>query len=112
MRSVRQRLQDILDSISSIERHTSSGEETFRQDELVQVWTVYHLQITGEAVNHLPEQMLSSHSDYPWSNIVGMRNVLVHGYFGINLTMVWGTVETDLPQLKQKVTEILETLDD
>jgi uncharacterized protein with HEPN domain len=41
-----------------------------------------------------------------------MRNVLVHGYFGINLTMVWGTVETDLPQLKQKVTEILETLDD
>jgi uncharacterized protein with HEPN domain len=58
----------------------------------------------------LSEPLQNRHPEIPWDKIIGMRHVLVHGYFEIDLDIVWAAVENDLPDLKQKVTAILKTM--
>ncbi len=78
MSNVRDRLNDILDAIRSVERYTGSGERAFRQEELVQTWVVHHLQVIGEASRALPEDFRSDHPEVDWSAIIGMRHIIVH----------------------------------
>lgn len=60
-----------------------------------------NLQIVGEAVNHLPEEIISAHPDIPWPQIRGFRNILVHQYFGVDVDVVRDVVETHLPPLAE-----------
>ena len=66
------------------------------------------LQIIGEAARLLPEEVRASAPDIPWSEIIGMRHILVHNYFGIDTQVVWDAVERDLPSLKEKITTLLQ----
>ena len=72
-----------------------------------QVWVIYHLQIVGEAAYGLSQQFKAGHPQIPWEQIIGMRHVLVHGYFEIDLDIVWAVIEKDLPALKDAVEAIL-----
>jgi uncharacterized protein with HEPN domain len=107
MRSNKERLLDILEAIEQIEKYTASGRESL-QNELVQVWVIHHLQVIGEAVRALADEMRESHPDIPWTQIIGMRNILVHRYFGIDEDIVWTAIDKDLPTLKQKVKVLLD----
>lgn len=107
MRDPRERLQDILEAIAHIERYSSRGREEFETDELIQGWCVRHLQIIGEAARTIPEETRDSIPEVPWSQIVGMRHVLVHDYFGIDAELVWNAVERDLPNLKSAIESYL-----
>ena len=107
MRRDRQRLEDILEAIERIEKYASGGRESFDRDELVQTWVLHHLQIIGEAVRGLSDEIRSAHPDIPWAQIAAMRNILVHDYFGIDLEEVWTAVVRDLPQLKTKIAAAL-----
>ena len=107
MKRDRQRLEDILEAIGRIERYASGGRGSFDSDELVQTWVVHHLQIIGEAVRGLSEEIRSAHPEVPWAQIAAMRNILVHDYFGIDLEEVWAAVARDVPALKAKVAAIL-----
>ena len=78
-------------------------------DELVQTWVVHHLMIVGEACRALSAQFRAAHPDEVWALTAGLRNVIVHEYFGIDLEIVWGVVERDLPDLKRRIREILAT---
>jgi uncharacterized protein with HEPN domain len=110
LRSDRELLLDILEAIEKIERYASKGKDAFIEDELIQTWIVYHFQIIGEAANHLSDSLREMHPDIPWPDIVAMRNVLVHHYFGIDLEQVWDTTKIDLPILKTKIRTILDEL--
>ena len=66
------------------------------------------IQIVGEACRSLTPQFQKRHSDIPWAEIIGMRNILVHDYFGIDLVEVWKAVERDLPTLKPKIKSLLQ----
>jgi uncharacterized protein with HEPN domain len=110
VRSARELLQDILDAITRIERYTAWGRETFEQDELVQVWVLYHIQLIGEAAAQLGKAFHEAHPKVPWPQIVAMRNLLIHRYFGVDLEEVWKTVEKDLPGLKQKIETLVRKL--
>ena len=110
MRSDRERLQDILEAIERIERHANQGRELFEKDELVQIWMVHHFQIIGEAASRISENLVGSHPEVPWPQMVAMRNVLVHDYFGVDVDEVWNTVANDLPPLKAAITAILESV--
>jgi len=90
-----QRLRDILEAIERIERVAVRGREAFDADELVQVWVVHHLQILGEAARALTGPIRAKYGQVPWSVIIGMRHILVHDYFGIDLAEVWTVVERD-----------------
>ena len=103
MRDYNERLLDILEAIERIEKYAACGCEAFEHDELIQTWIVHHLQIIGEAVRALPESIREKNPEVPWSKIIGMRNILVHTYFGIDVDIVWTVVVNDLPDLKQKI---------
>jgi uncharacterized protein with HEPN domain len=75
------------------------GRQAFDEDELVRVWVVHYLGIIGEACRGLSEAFRLSHPDEIWADAVGLRNVLVHRYFGIDNEAVWAVVERDLPVL-------------
>ncbi len=111
MRDPRGRLEDILEAIARIERHASRGRAAFERDELIQVWILYHLQIIGEAVAKLGKAFHEAHPTLPWAQIVAMRNILVHEYFGVDLDEVWKTVERDLPALKRRIEKLLMDLE-
>ena len=61
----------------------------------------------GDAVRHLSDALRAKHADLPWAQIIGMRNILVHDYFGIDLEAVWSTVIQNLPDLRRKMEAIL-----
>lgn len=107
MRSDRERLLDILEAIDKIEQRSSSNIDDFAEDEMQQVWVIHHLQIIGEAASKLSEGLRSAHPGVPWDNMIGMRHVLVHGYFHIDLDVVWAVIEKDLPPLVQSIQIIL-----
>jgi uncharacterized protein with HEPN domain len=104
-------LGDILDAIERIEKHTSDGRTAFDSNELVQVWVVYHLQVIGEAVSRLSSHIRTSHPEVPWALIVGMRNILVHAYFGVDNEEIWSAVNNDLPSLKTQIVSIQGSLE-
>ena len=110
MRDDRGRLLDILEAVEKIQQRASAGREAYLQDELLQVWMVHHLQIIGEAAGGLSQALRDRHGAVPWPDIISMRNVLVHQYFGIDLEQVWDTVMTDLPRLKRDIASILAQL--
>jgi uncharacterized protein with HEPN domain len=103
MRDYNERLLDILEAIENIEKYASLGHEAFEHDELIQTWIVHHLQIIGEAASALPDFFREKYPEVPWSKIIGMRNILVHNYFGIDVDVVWAVVVNDIPDLKQKI---------
>ena len=102
------RLGDILEAIERIEKY-ASRHDALNSDELVQTWVVYHLMIIGEACRTLSAEFRASHTEDSWALAAGLRNVIVHEYFGIDLEIVWGVIERDLPALKKLIQEILAT---
>jgi uncharacterized protein with HEPN domain len=110
MRSDRERLLDVIEAIERIEKYAAQGREAFERDELVQTWVVHHLQIIGEACRAVSDESKRDHPDVPWPKIVGMRNILVHHYFGIDPEAVWQVVEKDLPELRQKLTALINRM--
>ncbi|MES1245595.1 MAG: DUF86 domain-containing protein [Acidobacteriota bacterium] len=110
MRDSRERVLDILEAIERIEKYALGGREEFETNELVQVWTLHHLQVLGEAVNVLRPELRQSHPEIPWDSIVGMRNVLVHKYFEIDTDIIWTVIERELPELKARFQSILDEL--
>jgi len=111
MRDPRERLRDILEAIAAIGRYSDRSKAAFEQDELLQNWFVRHLQIIGEAARSLPEEVRSLAPDIPWSKIIGMRSILVHGYFEVDTEVVWDTVLRDVPLLKTAVERLLTRLE-
>ncbi len=109
MRSNTDRLQDILQAIAKIQRY--GGKSSFEQESLVQSGILYQLIIIGEAVSGLSSSLRQAYPDVPWTKIVGMRNILAHQYYKINLPKVWSVVTQDLPELKSKVEKILHELE-
>ncbi len=107
----RRRLLDIVDAIDQIDRYSARGRTAFESDELIQVWVVHHLERIGEAVRLLSGTTRTVHPDVPWQQIIGMRNILAHHYWDIDLDEVWNTVQRDLPPLRMRIATILEALD-
>ena len=110
MRDDRERLLDLREAIERIDKYAAARRSALEHDELIQTWVIYHLQIIGEAARALSPELRDRYSDVPWAQIIGMRNILAHRYFGIDVDIVWSAVENDLPQLKSKIDLILSEL--
>jgi uncharacterized protein with HEPN domain len=88
MRSERERLLDIMEAIERIEKYAAKGRHAFEADELIQNWMVNHITMIGEACRSLSDDFQARYSSVPWADIIGMRNILVHHYFGIDTDAV------------------------
>lgn len=110
MRDDREKLRDIIEAIERIDRYAVLGRQSFEQDELIQTWFIQHLQIIGEASRVMSTAIREQHPEVPWSQIIGMRNILTHNYFEIDIEVVWSVIERDLPNLKHQIEIILQAL--
>jgi len=108
MRDVGERLLDMMEAIERIEKYSAEGKQNFEQNELIQTWIVHHLGIIGKVASKLGHSFQEKHPSIPWAQIIAMRNILIHEYFGMDLEAVWQAVERDLPELKDKLEAILK----
>ncbi len=102
-------LQHILESISDIEAFLHKvNKYSFFENKEKQNAVIRSLEIIGEAVKHLPDEFKNKHHSIEWLKISGMRDKLIHHYFGVDLDTIWQVVEEDLPKLKKDIKLILE----
>jgi len=102
------RLQHILDAILEVEDYLFETDfKKFLGNSMMRFACIKQLEIIGEAGNHISEETKAKFSEIEWSQIVGMRNVFVHEYFGIDINLVWEIIRSELPDLKIKIIEIL-----
>ena len=111
MRDPKERLRDAIEAIVAIERYLDRDKAVFEENELLQTWFLWHLQIIGEAARALPEEVQALAPEIPWPKIIGMRNILVHGYFDIDTDIVWDAVHRDIPALKPAIERLLHMLE-
>jgi len=106
------RLQHILDAILEVENYLIENDfKKFMENSMMRFACIKQLEIIGEAGNYISEETKTKFSGVEWSQIVGMRNVFVHEYFGVDPNLVWEIIKNDLPDLKIKITEILSSIE-
>lgn len=106
MRTDADRLQDILTAAGKIHERLPDGFDEFLSDEMVQVWVVHYLQVIGEAARGISRELKERHPEVPWLPVIALRNILVHEYFGLNLSQVWIMARRDLPRLAEQIRTI------
>ena len=95
--------EHIFEAIEAIERFTrGKTKEEFLDDEMLSSAVIKKFEIIGEACSRLTGEFQADHPNIPWREIIGMRNILIHDYFGTDLEGVWNSVEEDLPKLKER----------
>jgi uncharacterized protein with HEPN domain len=106
------RLMHILDAIAEIEVYTEGVDiETFVKNSMMFNATLRQLEIIGEAGNRLSEGLLQNSPDIPWARIIGLRNLVIHEYFGIDDFTIWNVVKINLPHLKEKISLLLNEVE-
>ncbi len=104
----KQRLQHILDAIFEIEQYTADVEiEVFLENSMMRFAAIKQIEIIGEAANHLSESTKNKFQGIIWRQIIGMRNILIHEYFGIDSQLIWQIIVIDIPQLKTAIQSVM-----
>jgi len=101
-------LRDILEAIESIESFVEGmDEKAFLADDKTRSAVVRKLEVIGEAVKRLPGSVRESAADVPWTEMAGMRDRLIHAYFGVDYALVWKTIKSRLPEVRQAIADLL-----
>ena len=106
------RLQHILDAIIEIETYSFNTDFSgFIKNSMMRFACIKQMEIIGEACNHVSDENKTKFSAIEWSQLIGMGNVFVHEYFGVDPNLVWEIIKGDLPVLKEKIIGILNSIE-
>jgi uncharacterized protein with HEPN domain len=102
-------LKDIQENIERVERFVEGmSYEEFVEDERTSFAVIRCIEIIGEAAKHVSEEIKDKYLEVPWKDIAGMRDKVIHFYFGVNLEMVWMVVKKNIPELKPYIEQALK----
>ena len=112
MRDYKLYLKDILAAMDSIETFVEGMSlEQFLEDDKTSSAVIRKFEIIGEAAKHIPEEILKQYPNVPWKEMAGMRDKLIHFYFGADCQLVWVTIKERLPKLKPEIKKIQKNLE-
>ena len=103
-------LQHIADAIIDIENYTAGGERVFFETKMIQDAVIRNLEIIGEAVKNISPVTREESPETPWKQIAGLRDVLIHHYFGIDEDEVWDVIENDIIAFKKIVISSIQQI--
>lgn len=104
-------MSHMLDAIAEIESYLANADlDIFLSNSMMRFASIKQLEIIGEASDHIAPDTKLRFSEVEWNQIKGLRNILVHEYFGVDSILVWEIIQKDLPDLKRKVQDILDSL--
>ena len=111
-RNIKLFIEDILKAIDKIERYCSKIKsfEEFIAQEMVVDAVLRNLEVIGEAAANIPEDIRQKHPEIPWKRVVGLRNIIIHEYFGVDLEIIWTIINTQLLELKKVLNKINDDL--
>ncbi|MFA4905660.1 MAG: DUF86 domain-containing protein [Candidatus Margulisiibacteriota bacterium] len=97
-------IQDILSAIKKIDSYSRNiSFAKFREDELLIDAIVRNLEIIGEAAKNIPSSVRDKYEDIEWKKIAGLRDILIHEYFGVDIDILWDIIKNKLPELKKQL---------
>jgi len=106
-------LEHIQECIDLIENYSDGiAEAEFMKSVSLQDMIIRRIEIIGEAVKNLPDELKKEHPEIPWRDIAGLRDIVVHQYFGLDLELIWDVVEKDIPDLKPRISKIQDDVED
>ena len=106
------RILHILGAISEIEKYIKNKSfDDFIEDTMLQSASIRQLEIIGESVNHISDNLKAASEDIEWGEIIGLRHILIHNYFGVDLKIVWDIIQNDIVKLKKSIQFLLDKYD-
>ncbi len=110
-RDYRDYLKDIIDSIKDIESFIKNMSfEDFAKDRKTINAVIRSIEVIGEATKKIPKSIKDRYPSIPWKRMAGMRDKMIHGYFGVDVEILWKTIKEDVPPLKPLILEVLKSL--
>lgn len=108
-RGIEELLYDILESVKRINDYTKDVSfQKLLKNTMIQDAVIRNMEIIGEAVKNIPGEFKKKHSEIEWKKIAGMRDKIIHFYFGVNWEIVWDVIRNKLPDLKRKIEAIIK----
>jgi len=102
----------ILDSINLIEEYIKGKSKSdFLKSKQLQDSVIRRIEIIGEAIKNIPNDIKNNYNQIPWKEIIGMRDILIHQYFGVDLDLTWQVIDKDLPKLKRQILDLSKKMD-
>jgi len=105
-------LTHILNSINLVEEYLKGKSKLdFLNSIQLQDSVIRRIEIIGEAIKNIPNDIKKNYNQIPWKEITGMRDILIHQYFGVDLDLTWQVIDKDLPSLKRQISDISKKID-
>lgn len=104
-------MEDIVDAMTKIERYIEEVDFAgFTQNEMIVDAVIRNLEIIGEAARNIDEDIRDNYPEIPWRRIIGLRNIVIHGYFGVDLENIWKIITENIPETQPAIRRVLDDI--